>query len=399
VELGAEFIHGAAPHTWRIVESAGLTVCDAAEEHVARGDDGRIAERDDFAGGLEAILDALGVAERDAEDPSFAEWVTTRFGDAAHAGARRAACAYVEGYHAGPADEIGVRGLARAEGGASGNDQAYRIPGGYEPVLRWLATGAGAPLDVRLGARVERVRWRAGAVTVHATGVDGRALEVAARTAVITLPLGVLAAPHDADGAVAFDPPLDAKRAALAGLGAGDALRVVLRFADRWWEEPGALPALDASVDPAMLSFVHAPGLDVPVWWTQRGVRAPLLVGWAGGPAARALLARPERERVARGVAALATLAGLAYDDVARRLTGAWAYDWTHDPLARGAYSFARPGGADAPAALGRPLDGTLFFAGEATATEGLHGTVEGALASGERAAAEAHAALGERGA
>jgi monoamine oxidase len=44
--------------------------------------------------------------------------------------------------------------------------------------------------------------------------------------------------------------------------------------------------------------------------------------------------------------------------------------------------------GAKAPAALGRPLNGTLFFAGEATEADQI-GTVAGAIASGRRAARE----------
>ena len=62
-------------------------------------------------------------------------------------------------------------------------------------------------------------------------------------------------------------------------------------------------------------------------------------------------------------------------------------HDWLHDPYARGAYSYQMVDGADAPAALARPLDATLFFAGEATDTEGATGTVHGAIASGRRAA------------
>jgi len=43
---------------------------------------------------------------------------------------------------------------------------------------------------------------------------------------------------------------------------------------------------------------------------------------------------------------------------------------------------------ATAPVRLARPVDGTLFFAGEATDGEQI-GTVSGALASGRRAARE----------
>jgi monoamine oxidase len=43
--------------------------------------------------------------------------------------------------------------------------------------------------------------------------------------------------------------------------------------------------------------------------------------------------------------------------------------------------------------ALGRPVAGTLFFAGEATHAEQM-GTVAGALASGHRAARQVQSAL-----
>jgi monoamine oxidase len=44
-------------------------------------------------------------------------------------------------------------------------------------------------------------------------------------------------------------------------------------------------------------------------------------------------------------------------------------------------------GGSRARAALARPIEGTLHFAGEAADTSGQASTVAGALASGERAA------------
>ena len=54
-------------------------------------------------------------------------------------------------------------------------------------------------------------------------------------------------------------------------------------------------------------------------------------------------------------------------------------------------------GGKDAPALLARPVRGTLFFASEATASDGRIGTVDGAIASGRRAATAVVRAL-ERG-
>ncbi|MBV8340280.1 MAG: FAD-dependent oxidoreductase, partial [Candidatus Eremiobacteraeota bacterium] len=65
---------------------------------------------------------------------------------------------------------------------------------------------------------------------------------------------------------------------------------------------------------------------------------------------------------------------------------------------ARGAYSYVTVGGADARADLAAPVDGTLFFAGEATSIHGQGGTVNGAIVTGERAAAEVVASFHARG-
>ena len=72
-------------------------------------------------------------------------------------------------------------------------------------------------------------------------------------------------------------------------------------------------------------------------------------------------------------------------------------HDWNRDVFSRGAYSYVAVGGGDARAAFAAPVDGTLFFAGEATSTDGNGGTVNGALQTGVRAAAEATVSLGLR--
>ena len=66
-----------------------------------------------------------------------------------------------------------------------------------------------------------------------------------------------------------------------------------------------------------------------------------------------------------------------------------YTHNWQKDPFAAGAYSYIPVGGIDAQAQLARPLEDTLFFAGEATNTEAHQGTVHGAIASGLRAARE----------
>jgi monoamine oxidase len=135
------------------------------------------------------------------------------------------------------------------------------------------------------------------------------------------------------------------------------------------------------------LSFLFTRGGPFNVWWTAYPMRSPLAIAWSGGPPAAALAGKSTEEIASIACGALAEHLGISRRRVASRLLAAWSHDWDGDPFARGAYSYARAGGSRAAAALARPVEGTLFFAGEAADAEGRTGTVEGALATGLRAA------------
>jgi hypothetical protein len=64
-------------------------------------------------------------------------------------------------------------------------------------------------------------------------------------------------------------------------------------------------------------------------------------------------------------------------------------HDWARDPQACGAYSYIPVNGLDLPKLLAAPVDGTLFFAGEATVFDAQTGLVSEAYETGLRAARE----------
>jgi monoamine oxidase len=167
----------------------------------------------------------------------------------------------------------------------------------------------------------------------------------------------------------------------------GDVARMVFHFRARQWRR--IVSGMRAAGRDGF-GFLHAPGESVPVWWALSG--QPVVVGWAGGPAATHLLAAPERRRREIALGSLGNVLGVAAPELRQSLLHWEHWNWTADPFARGAYSFAVAGGDDDPAELARPLKGTLFFAGEATAQGAEVGTVHGALASGIRAAGEVSA-------
>ena len=77
-----------------------------------------------------------------------------------------------------------------------------------------------------------------------------------------------------------------------------------------------------------------------------------------------------------------------------RLLRGFRRIDWGADEFARGGYTFLKPGGTGARAKLAASDTGALFWAGSATVSAPIAATVEGAFASGQRAAAEVIEAL-----
>jgi monoamine oxidase len=70
-----------------------------------------------------------------------------------------------------------------------------------------------------------------------------------------------------------------------------------------------------------------------------------------------------------------------------KHLVSSHSHDWIADPFSRGAYSYARVEGDEASQRLARPIEATIFFAGEAADVEGRTGTVHGAIATGQRVA------------
>jgi len=136
--------------------------------------------------------------------------------------------------------------------------------------------------------------------------------------------------------------------------------------------------------------FLHDPGAAFPTWWTALPLRLSVLTGWSGGPKADALSGRGEAAILARAIESLAQIFGLRRSAISKLLIHVHMHDWPADPLARGAYSYEMVGSAGARSQLAKPVEGTLFFAGEATDTSGQASTVAGALASGQRAAREA---------
>jgi monoamine oxidase len=388
IELGAEFLHGDAPEVRDVADAAGLTAVsiDGDRWHAANG---RFTRIDDFWKRLDRILGRAS-ASRTPDRPLAALFAELPGGHR-FAEDRTAAREFVEGFHAAELNLISERAVAQGGNpGESADEQRIaRLVDGYDAIPTWLAS----PVQrwVRLGHVVLAIDWSRGHVRVRAKGANGTVTSISAKAAIVTIPISLLHPGARGRGAIAFAPEVATVRAAASQLAMGQVQRICVLLDRPLVELMGGGDRRRTQLERA--AFVNARGVDVPVWWTSYPLRTGLLVGWAGGPAAIALAAEPDR-LASRALRSLAHTFGVDGRLIARHLVRTFVHDWSHDPFSRGAYSYPLVGGDDAAISLARPVHGTLFFAGEAADAEGRNGTVHGAIASGHRAATQVHRAL-----
>ena len=226
-----------------------------------------------------------------------------------------------------------------------------------------------------MNSPVRRVNWSPGEVECECEG--GRKFQ--AKKLIVTLPLPLLQ-----KGAVEFVPALEEKRRALSLLAMGSVIRVVFCFRERFWE---GLSYEGKSM--REMGFLFSDAEAFPVWWTPHPHKSPMLTGWMAGPKAEEFRGKTKEFVFEKALRTLAEVLKISGSELSGLVMEKHFYDWQEDPYSQGAYSYALVGGAEAPNELGRPMQGTLFFAGEATNGDGDHGTVHGAIATGRRAASE----------
>lgn len=387
VELGAEFIHGASPEIHEWLRGAGKSAIDTSGEHWSFVD-GRLQQRaGSLLGQVRAALAAGQVLSR--PDTSLESFLTGDGGRTLPEEVRSMARAFVSGFDAADPERVSIHSVAEEwrAGGMLDSSQS-RPAGGYGTLLVALRAALDPHVRLQLQTVVTDIRWSSRSVEVAGRWL-GRPFRTMARKVIVTVPLGVLKLPPQAAAAIRFTPALEAKQTSLDRLLAGPVLKVMLHFRRPFWEEQDGGRYGDAS-------FFHAPGKSFPTLWTTFPARTSLLNTWAGGPSAARLCDLPDEEIIQHALDSVAAV--FSRDKAALELESAHLHNWERDPFARGAYSYVAVGGVRAREILAAPLEGALFFAGEATDTTGDATTVTGALRSGTRAALEVSRHLGKHG-
>ncbi|MBV8790973.1 MAG: FAD-dependent oxidoreductase [Pseudolabrys sp.] len=232
----------------------------------------------------------------------------------------------------------------------------WRVVEGYGVTI----ASHGVDLPMALETPVTRIDHSALRLRIETTkGI------IKADRAIITLPSTVIA---QTDGL--FRPKLLQKTEAARGLplGLNDKLFLSLAFAEEFDKDSRIFGCTDRTATAT---------------YHMRPFGRSIIECYFGGTLAHDLESQGEPAFFDFASKQLTDVLGSAF---ARRIKPIAMHLWGLDPFARGAYSFAEPGKADRRAMLAAPVDGRLFFAGEAT-SQASYSTAHGAYFSGMAAA------------
>ncbi|MBL8161000.1 MAG: FAD-dependent oxidoreductase [Anaerolineae bacterium] len=265
----------------------------------------------------------------------------------------------IEQEYSGSADDLSAYWYDSAKE-FDGDDELF--VNGFHVITEYLARD----LHIELGQVVREIQWGEAPVRVVTDNAEFLADQV-----LVTLPLGVLQA-----GSVRFTPELPpAKQEAIDGLGMGVLNKCYLRFSQAFWP-----------TDMDWLEYIPANHGEWTEWVSyMRAANMPILLGFNAADRGCEIEAWSDEQIVANAMQTLRTMFGADVPDpVDYQITR-----WASDPFARGSYSFNPVDSEPAMRAeLAKPLDGRLFFAGEASEKD-YFSTAHGAYLSGLRAARE----------
>ncbi len=236
------------------------------------------------------------------------------------------------------------------------------VPGGLGSIVEPWARGQ----DIRFGQAVERVSYDRDGVRVKTS----QGLEMRARKLILTVPLGILK-----KGKIVFDPPLPKeKKDAIGRIGFGNYQKTAFLYEEIFW-------------DPELHLFDWDGGATGKEWaeWVNLYpfTGEPALMAFHAPQAAYGIESMTDGEISDAATDAL----GSALGKKVPRPKDMIVSKWGHDPYSLGAYSFMGVGATPADRTmLGKPLLGSLYFAGEAV-SENYSATMHGAYESGLSAA------------
>ena len=315
---------------------------------------------------IDAPWDARGAAKLDAL--TLAEWVS----NPVHVPSRKAQALLLAGlstfFCVDPAEVSLLGSMVLAAGGGgfqyyadTKNTETHLIDGGSPEVAARMASA----LDgrVRLSAPVRAIRQHNGSVSIEADGIKVRA------------PRAVIATPPTVAARIDFEPPLPPAHAhLLRRYVPGAVIKTIISYDQPFWRAEGLTGETVVPASPVPISIDQSPRSGSP------GV----ITSFAIGPKALRLAGLPAQERREVWLTELSARLG----PKARKPSAYLETDWSAEPWSLGGMIGHLPPGVltSYGPSIREPVGNVHWAASEWATT--MHGLMEGAVRSGERAAA-----------
>ena len=370
-ELGAEFVHGDLPVTLNLLNEAGISYHSANAE-MWHYKNGKFSQEGEF-NGWDKVVEKLGGLR---DDVSIKDFLEKEFPGDENEELRKSVIGFVSGYDT--ADPAKASSFALREEWENEDFEAqHRVKGGYGVMINHLEEECkkhGA--EIYLNAIVKEIHWQPGKVkAITSDGAEYHASQI-----LIALPLGVLQADKNEQGAITFIPEIKEQQQAINAMGFGSIIKILLEFDEPFWEDKAAEELAGASLKD--VGFILS-NETIPTWWTQVPQHSAILTGWLGGLPAAEKKNSPSEEILDLSLQSVSNIFKRSINELKDKLVAFNIVNWTADPFTRGSYAYDTVEAPEARKVLGEAVDNTMFFAGEYLYEGPAMGTVEAALTSG----------------
>ena len=357
VEAGAEFIHGKLPRTMKLLDEANIPYHEVTGNMISvkQGQWLEEIEEDDEWENFMKKLQQLD------EDMTIYQFLEKNFPSKKYANLHKKVKDFAEGFDLADINKASI--LSVKKEWSQINEIQLRVTGGYIRLVEYLLDQIKHRNgEIHFNTSVKKIDYDNEVVSVYST--DNKIFF--AKKVIVTVSLGVLKS-----GIIEFSPSLKEHAVAIQQHGFGTVIKILLQFKTSFWKKEND-----------DIGFILSDE-EIPTWWTQSDDDNKLLTGWVGGPQAEKKSNMPDEEILKESLKSLASIFKCSLSFLDQQLENYKIINWINQPYIKGGYSYDTLESPNAKRILAEPVDGKIFFAGEAVFEGESRGTVEAALESG----------------
>lgn len=363
VEAGAEFVHGKLPITLQLLKQAGIVYKPIGGKtyHIEKG---KLERQNNAAIGWDELSKQMEALK---DDKTIAEFLAQYFSDDKYEELRESVIRFAEGFDLADINKVSV--FALRDEWMNEEGEQYRIEGGYIKLVDHLVNQcASADCVIHTSTQITSITHNNEGVNV--TVKNGQTFR--GDKIIVTVPLGILQLPQEHPSYLHFNPAIPEYIEAAKQIGFGSVVKILMEFKKTFWSDLAK-----------NIGFAFGEE-KVPTWWTQSPNNFPLLTGWLGGGNESRFKNVSKQELFEHSLTSLSNMFNKPIDEL-KGLLQAWHIsNWKDEPHIEGAYSYDMVESKKARQLLIKPINNSVFFAGEGLYEGHAPGTVEAALSTGK---------------